>query len=833
MQLDQIQISVYPGINPKPKSTRSLAEVLGWIKNNYDNIAYLQDFIRAEKDKKKRDEFKKKLPSATFSGRFVKRHLDHLTEYSNIICIDIDGLTKAELKQLKQLIAGSKYTLAVFISPSGNGLKILIKVPGTKDDHYIVFAQIEKYFLAEFSVIIDPSGKDYSRLCFLAHDEEIYINEASEVFEMVAAEPVKAPPAHTVPLPKKAKKTFEPDSRDHVIYSMDLLFKCEEIARKKFSPTEGSLNQYIGSFANQCNRYAVDVESCISALSSYARPDHDEAEIRNEVEYIYKKNLSEHGKYNEKTNQTRTKESTNSTDKTMQRNQKNEEIADVLYDTKVVFWYSVEETNKTTGEVKTVYKFSYNKACEFLENNGFFKYYLSEGKYQLIRVDFKKHVVELVSELRIKEFMFDFLKSNGSDEYYEVREMFRRGVKMYANTNVFDGLEYFTPVFKRDTQTQSFAYFKNCFLEITNEGIIKRDYSEQEAFIWKKQIVDIEYKKVENNNCDFNRFITFAITGRKVPIEEYTEDEINKYKSMCSTIGYMLHSYKNPALTKAVIAVDRTKRMSSNESNGGTGKSLFSKAIGKMLNMTIIDGANFKFDYEFAFQQCNVDTALINFNDVNKNFDFTRLFGMITEEFSFSKKGKDAITLSFADSPKIFISTNQSMRGDGNSHSRRQQIIEFSDYFIKVDPVHEFGHRLFDDWSSDEWTAFYSFMVDCIQLFLENGLIDFPVENYEHNKLVDMAGEEFIDFMQEALYDDKGEMINWRDVQPKELHKKYIEVNKSKALTKLNTFNKYIKMWANVNGFEINAHVSFDEHGQRRDRRNGIDYLTFTPKNIE
>ena len=109
------------------------------------------------------------------------------------------------------------------------------------------------------------------------------------------------------------------------------------------------------------------------------------------------------------------------------------------------------------------------------------------------------------------------------------------------------------------------------------------------------------------------------MTGRKDTLEGYDEIELKKYESVCSTVGYLLHSYKNPALTKAVLAVDRNKRMSSSESNGGTGKSLFSKAIGKMLNMTIIDGANFKFDYEFAFQQCNVDTALVNFNDVNKN----------------------------------------------------------------------------------------------------------------------------------------------------------------------------------------------------------------------
>jgi VirE N-terminal domain len=813
------QISLFQKVtDTKPKQNYSITDVLKFIKNNYDNVEYVQQFIRVSKDKKEATEFKKQLPAVTFSGTFSKRNKESLVEHSNIICIDIDDCTSPQ--NFKETFTKDAHVLAAFISPSGKGLKLLFRIDGTQ--HEASFKSIETYIKNIHKIEIDTSGKDVCRLCFLAHDEDIYINENAKIFRLIPNEP----PLHAKPLPasKPLKKNVVPKNE------VSILDKCLEISLKTSNPTEGSLNHFIGVFANQTNRYGLPALDAIDFLSQYARPDHDVNEITKEVEYIYKKNSTEHGKYNTKTG---TIYDLNNVKKPINTYSNSKHETPTTFNNDIVFWYETIETNKTTNETKKVYKFSYNKAVEFLQKNGFFKYYLSDGKYQLIQCDFDNNIVEIVSELRIKEFMFDFLKSNNSEEYYEVREMFRRGIKMYANTNVFDGLDYFYPIFKRDTQTSSFAYFKNCFLEITSQAIVKRDYSEQEAFIWKKQIVDVEYKHVADNNCDFNRFINLAMIGEKKHMTEYDEMEIKKYESICTTIGYMLHSYKNPALTKAVIAVDRNKRMSSLESNGGTGKSLFSKAIGKMINMTIIDGANLKFDYEFAFQQCNVDTALVNFNDVNKNFDFTRLFGMITEEFSFAKKGKDAITLSFADSPKIYISTNQSMRGDGNSHSRRQQIIEFSDYFIKVDPIEEFKHRFFYDWDASEWTAFYSFMVDCIQKFLQDGLIAFPIENYEHNKLVDMAGEEFIDHMNEHFCNDEGEFINVGRVNATELFKAYQIKIPAMSKLKMNTFGKYVKLWARVMNLELNAHRPRLANGEYdRDKSGSEIFFTFTKKAI-
>ena len=56
--------------------------------------------IRKEKDKAKRNELKKSLPSICFSGTFNKRSDSGLIKHSGLICLDFDGYPKK--KDLQQ-----------------------------------------------------------------------------------------------------------------------------------------------------------------------------------------------------------------------------------------------------------------------------------------------------------------------------------------------------------------------------------------------------------------------------------------------------------------------------------------------------------------------------------------------------------------------------------------------------------------------------------------------------------------------------------------------------------------------------------------------------------
>lgn len=125
-------------------------------------------------------------------------------------------------------------------------------------------------------------------------------------------------------------------------------------------------------------------------------------------------------------------------------------------------------------------------------------------------------------------------------------------------------------------------------------------------------------------------------------------EDVERFNSLRSAIGYLLHTYKDVALTKAIVFIDEVM---SDGANGRSCKSLVGVAISKIRKTLRIGARNFNFKNTFAFQAVTLDTAIIEFNDAEKKFPFDRLFTVITDGISVEKKNKDQITISFAESP--------------------------------------------------------------------------------------------------------------------------------------------------------------------------------------
>ena len=71
---------------------------------------------------------------------------------------------------------------------------------------------------------------------------------------------------------------------------------------------------------------------------------------------------------------------------------------------------------------------------------------------------------------------------------------------------------------------------------------------------------------------------------------------------MRSTIGYMLHAYKNLSYCPAIILNDE---VISDNPEGGTGKGLFINALSQMKKkLVVIDGKAFNFEKELCLSAC-------------------------------------------------------------------------------------------------------------------------------------------------------------------------------------------------------------------------------------
>jgi hypothetical protein len=209
-----------------------------------------------------------------------------------------------------------------------------------------------------------------------------------------------------------------------------------------------------------------------------------------------------------------------------------------------------------------------------------------------------------------------------------------------------------------------------------------------------------------------------------------------------------MHSYKTSANNKAIIFNDETI---SDNPNGGSGKSLFWNALSKMKKVASIDGKTHDFNKSFPYQTVPVDSQLLVFDDVKKNFNFESLFSLITEGITLEYKGQDAIKLPVTKSPKIIITTNYTIGGVGGSFDRRKFEVEMSSYFnSEYTPLDEFKHMLFDDWNTEEWARFDHFMINCQKYYLQNGLVPFNFTNLEHRKLINETATEFLEWMQDG-----------------------------------------------------------------------------------
>jgi len=139
--------------------------------------------IRAEKRKTERNELKKLLPAICFSGIFNKRNDSSLQEHTGIMCLDFDGYEKnKELLQDKENITKNKFVYSVFISPSGLGLKVLVKIPKDAENHVNYFNSLAKHF---DNPRFDVTCKNLSRVCYESYDPLIYVNENSSEWDKI------------------------------------------------------------------------------------------------------------------------------------------------------------------------------------------------------------------------------------------------------------------------------------------------------------------------------------------------------------------------------------------------------------------------------------------------------------------------------------------------------------------------------------------------------------------------------------------------------------------------------------------------------------------------
>lgn len=165
-----------PVRNVFPLNALKLHEIHSLITSNTYKRA--TERLRSISDIKEKRKFKaNNFDYATFSGVFKQRSDKKLIKHSSLITIDFDHLSNIQLVR-EQLLQDEYFdTEMLFTSPSGDGLKWIIRIDLSKETHQNYFKAITNYLKQQYNLEVDQSGKDVSRACFLSYDPDAFLHK--------------------------------------------------------------------------------------------------------------------------------------------------------------------------------------------------------------------------------------------------------------------------------------------------------------------------------------------------------------------------------------------------------------------------------------------------------------------------------------------------------------------------------------------------------------------------------------------------------------------------------------------------------------------------------
>lgn len=520
------------------------------------------------------------------------------------------------------------------------------------------------------------------------------------------------------------------------------------------------------------------------------------------------------------------------------------------------FWEEVEKENRS-GQSRIEYQFCYVNSHNFLQNRGFGRLRMLDKSYRFIQLD--PPVVRMIEASDARDYLFQFAKHYCKKE---VNEMLIKGVSQYVGPDKLSLLNFIEPNFIKPNRESQFFYFdSNCWY-ITKDQVSEMGYENITHHIWEEQRKQIKAKylnaplitfSVDSNGqysyelsedgskCHFLQFLINAsnFTWRKSPEEmepdEIIENKIHLLSKLCA-IGFMAMEAKDNNVARAVVGMDG-KQSEVGESNGRSGKSLLGELMRHVTPTVYIPGKRQDiFNDQFIWNDVQENTKIVFIDDVLLNFNFEFLFPNITGDWSVNHKGEGRFTIPFSRSAKIYIATNHALKGSGSSFNDRQWLLAFSDFYNDSHkPVDDFGTLFFSEWDFDQWNLTWNLLANCIQLYLQFGVIQAPGERLEQRKLRQEMGETLISWADE--YFSNEDHLNRRLIR-KDLYDAFCTYDPAqRKFISPTAFKKKFIMYCEWKGYIFNPHkydsktgnpFQMDKDGRPiiDDKAGGIEYFT-------
>jgi hypothetical protein len=465
--------------------------------------------------------------------------------------------------------------------------------------------------------------------------------------------------------------------------------------------------------------------------------------------------------------------------------------------------------NSKKFEVSSLY---YKGLVDHITSIGYFKRQIANDTHVYIKLE--NNIIHEVTPEQINDELRTYIsglgqtisfENNGSS--YSIPRNTLENIYLKQHHNMINKVwltnlqKHETPILK-DTELNAFFVFENGFVTVSKDGVTLNPHSELKEFcIWKDQMIRRNFQYIENRHGNEGKFEKFI---HNVCNHEHEPERLNAMKS---GIGYLLHNHHTPSKGQAVILYDEALT-SKDMPSGGTGKGLIVSGIKNIRQTAKIDGKNYKSDDKFKWSNISPSTQLVWIDETNKNFNFDDLFSCLTDGWQIERKHQNKFDIAPEDSPKVVICSNTILNNHGSSNKRRQFIIELSDYYSKQiingteTPIQkDLGILFSSEWDCEEWNKFYSFMMDCTQYYLKNGLVNYQRKNVELNLLKQQTCDEFLEY----IIGSPIPMDSPFDIKPifEEFKSTYFGIDSD---MKQRTFTNWIKKYALSIGGQFKNH---------------------------
>lgn len=533
------------------------------------------------------------------------------------------------------------------------------------------------------------------------------------------------------------------------------------------------------------------------------------------------------------------------------------------------FWdssYSFDRSGKIKmrfGRPVQEYKLSAERVLNFLVKNGFGIHRISDEIYEYVHID--GNIVRVVRPEHVKSFVLNFLRSRFMPE--ELINVVHKSPILTAST--YDTLPELSLDFKDNDVESQYLFFSNATWKVDKNGVKQLKPGEVDRMAWASKILPhkVQLKErmftvtrdesgrydidIHDDSCLFFRFLMqtsrvhwqkeleenlaemsadeqeaykqrnkFTVKGENLTADERYDQLLHLVNKMYA-FGYMVHRYKPASDPWIVMGMDDTPNKDGG-SHGGSGKSIFFKALAQLKSLIELDGKNAKlFEDNHVFEQVTKNTDIIYIDDAARNFPMERTFSMTTGSMTVNPKGKTRITISNDDSPKMGMTTNFAPDDLSPSTLRRILFFGMSNYYHdnklgefkeKRQPRDDFGKELFKQYTAEEWNTTLNFMAQCCSLYLSfPEMIEAPMGNIMQRNLTNEMGLNFLAWAEVYFSSESGKLDCL--VPSAVATKDYLAECGIKSITPQGFGNK-LRSYARLKGLSLNPEELLNKDGR-------------------